>query len=550
MLNEWSVALPGEVAGALAQHLIRGDGQEDVAFALWNPSEGAERGTALIEHVLLPEDGDRNVHGNASFNPMYLERACREAMQAKCGVAFLHSHPFPGWQGMSQDDVIAERQMAGAVSALTGLPLVGLTVGSDCTWSARIWVHNTGREYRLVWCSTVRMVGPRLEVDFTPELHALPRYREMFRRTVAMWGSENHAQLARMRIGIVGLGSVGSLVAECLARMGCQEFVLIDFDSVESHNLDRLVMATQDDVTRPKVEVAAERIQAVSTGQLRAVRRVPYSIVEEPGYRAALDCDVLFSCVDRPRARHILNHFAYAHLIPVIDGGIVARFRRGKFSGADWQVQTVGPSRRCLECIGAYDVGDVSTEAAGKLDDSSYLDGLPADHRFKQNENVFPYSANLASLEVMHLIALTTAAAGITDFGVQRFRYNPGIMEQLGAHQCKPNCDFSQQLAVGDKHFELIGEDRAAQKSREAQRRYSLLVSKVAARCGGDLRAARRWLANPQPALGGLAPIELPEIDADITHIDKLLSLLDHNTPKESQGQPPAHDEGARDSYA
>lgn len=470
MPSEWSVAMPRSVAAELESHLIRDDGQEDLAFALWNPSSGAERETALISSVILPAEGDREIHGNVSFLPQYLERACAVAMNQQSGVAFLHSHPFPGWQGMSDDDVKAEQKMAGAVLALTGYPVIGMTVASDATWSARVWLYESGRDHRRQWCSSVRVSGASLKIDFANELRPRPAFRDLFRRTVAMWGSENHARLARLRIGIVGLGSVGSLVAETVARMGCEDLVLIDFDLVEPHNLDRLVTATECDVGRRKVDVAEDRIRLVRTAETIQVRAVPSSVAEEKGYKAALDCDVLFSCVDRPRARHILNHFAYGHLIPVIDGGIVARFRNGEFRGADWQVQTVGPERICLQCLGTYDPADVSTEAAGKLDDPSYLSGLPADHRFKRNENVFPFSTNLASLEVLQLIALVTGVAGIHDFGVQRYRYVPGILEQLGTKLCNHECDTSAQVGIGDKYFTLCGRDLAAEKARERPR--------------------------------------------------------------------------------
>lgn len=468
MRKDWNVAMSCSVHAQLAKHLIREDGQEDLAFGLWNPSVGAERDTALLASVLLPNEGDREVHGNVSFMPRYLERACRCAMDQGSGVAFLHSHPFPGWQGMSHDDVEAERNMAGAVLALTGYPLVGLTIGNDEVWSARVWLDEGAgrRRHTRQWCSVVRVSGAQFRVHFARELRPRPVYRDLFRRTLDMWGAENHARLARLRIGIVGLGSVGSLVAETLARMGFQDFVLIDFDAVEAHNLDRLVTATERDVGELKVDVARARIESVGTSQSIIVRAVPYSVAEESGYRAALDCDVIFSCVDRPRARHILNHFAFAHLIPVIDGGIIARFRSGAFRGADWQVQTVAPGRPCLECLATYDVADVSTEAAGKLDDPSYLNGLAADHRFKHNENVFPFSMNLASLEVLQLVALVTGAAGIHDFGVQRYRYVPGIVEQLTPASCKPGCDIGAQIGAGDKYFSLYGTDIAAERAR------------------------------------------------------------------------------------
>ncbi len=71
----YSVAIPENLNEDLHNHLIRRDGQEDLCFALWNPSHGIVRTTALIQDILLPQNGERRVHGNASFLPPALFRA-------------------------------------------------------------------------------------------------------------------------------------------------------------------------------------------------------------------------------------------------------------------------------------------------------------------------------------------------------------------------------------------------------------------------------------------------------------------------------------------
>lgn len=473
-LNEpetvFAAAFTNAVDAELQQFLIREDREEDLLFALWTPSRGQARLTGMVHTLVYPREGDRQRHGNVSFNPQYFERACSEAMKAECGIAFLHSHPAPAWQGMSDDDIAAEMKIAGATAALTELPLLGMTVGDDGTWSARMWRHTTAKRFTRHWCEAVRSVGRELRVNFADEVLPPPEFRELFKRTMTVWGEANHKNMARLRIGVIGLGSVGSIIAEILARMGMTRFTLIDFDEVQPHNLDRLLGATLDDIGQLKTAIAARQIRIASTAASQVIDEVPFSVAEQPGYAAALDCDVIFCCVDRPRARRILNHIAYAHLIPVVDGGIEVRFKHGEFAGVDWQLQTVAPTRPCLECIGAFTSDDASTEEAGMLDDPSYLKGLPADHRFNRNENVFAFSANLASLEILQFVELTTGIGGIHDFGVQRYRYNVGHVECDIEKRCHVYCDMESLVAQGDRFFSLYGRDLTAEAARVRQR--------------------------------------------------------------------------------
>ena len=120
--QEFNVAIPEPINVGLLHHLIKNDDEEDLVFALWYPSIGARRLTALLHTPIYPTEGDRQRHGNVSFNPQYFERVCELAVQGGAGIAFMHSHPVPGWQEMSRDEIRAEQKLAGAVMGLTDLP--------------------------------------------------------------------------------------------------------------------------------------------------------------------------------------------------------------------------------------------------------------------------------------------------------------------------------------------------------------------------------------------------------------------------------------------
>jgi len=450
----YSVAIPENLTEDLYAHLIRRDGQEDLCFALWNPSHGQVRTTALIQDILLPRNGERWVHGNTSFLPPYFERAVGEALKGNCGIAFLHSHPGPGWQDMSDDDIAAELGIAPRAFAVTELPLVGLTLGSDGTWSARFWERESPYKYVRKWCESVRSVGLELRTSFADHLLPPPAEIEEQMRTVSAWGYEKQAELSRLKVGIVGAGSVGSIVAEALARTGISKIVLIDFDVVKKHNLDRLLHSTRLDayLGRPKVKTLGRAIRRSATDRHFHVTEVMYSVVEVEGFRAALDCDVLFSCVDRPLGRSVLNFISFAHLIPVIDGGIRIEVDAGQqMKAADWKIQTSSPRRRCLECVGQYTPAMASLEREGFLDDPEYIKGLSKDDLLLRNENVFAFSANVASFEVLQLLQMVIAPSGISDAGEQMYHFVPALFDPPVFETCKQNCPYPSLTAKGER---------------------------------------------------------------------------------------------------
>ena len=161
-----SVALNGSISRALTAHLLRADGQEDLCFITWKPSTGLRRTTALLESLILPEPGERHVHGNASFEADYLMRAAQVAGQRGSGLALAHSHPGGrGWQLLSDLDYTAEAQIANVARGLTGFPLLGLTLAGEGSWSGRFW-EGKGSVVRPSACEAVRVIGDTLQVSF------------------------------------------------------------------------------------------------------------------------------------------------------------------------------------------------------------------------------------------------------------------------------------------------------------------------------------------------------------------------------------------------
>lgn len=101
------------------------------------------------------------------------------------------------------------------------------------------------------------------------------------------------------RIHIVGCGSVGSTLAENLARCGVTKMTLWDFDTVEAHNIVNQ-MFRQQDVGKPKVEALKDILMDINPEIKDDVELKP------KGWEGKLMSGYIFLCVDNIELRRTI----------------------------------------------------------------------------------------------------------------------------------------------------------------------------------------------------------------------------------------------------
>lgn len=116
------------------------------------------------------------------------------------------------------------------------------------------------------------------------------------------------------RIHIIGCGSVGSTVAENLARCGVTKMTLWDFDNVESHNIVNQ-MFRQQDLGRSKVEALRDILMEINPDIKNDVELKP------EGWQGKLLSGYIFLCVDSIELRReiVEKHMNSSYIKAVFD---------------------------------------------------------------------------------------------------------------------------------------------------------------------------------------------------------------------------------------
>lgn len=87
---------------------------------------------------------------------------------------------------------------------------------------------------------------------------------DLFQKNIQFWGEKNQKIISRTAIVIAGVGGLGCAVAETLTRAGISKLILIDNDVVEASNLNRQILFDQNDIGKPKVQIAKLKLQMIN----------------------------------------------------------------------------------------------------------------------------------------------------------------------------------------------------------------------------------------------------------------------------------------------
>jgi hypothetical protein len=363
-------------------------------------------GTAVMvrEATVIPDDAYRiRRRDQLSIDPVAMNRLTRPARDRGWSVFTIHTHPGASEPWFSAaDDAGDSRLMPSLHSRIPGAPHGSLVLVDNGRVAARVFHANaTSRP------ADLHVVGRTLTTATVTDQADEPWFA---RQTLAL-GAGGQAALRRLRVGVVGLGGIGSVVSLQLAHLGVGELVLIDGDLVEASNLSRIAGATKDDVGGShKVDVAARYARAL--GLVREVE-CHHAFLAPEHEPLLASCDVVVSCVDQQTPRAILNRAAYRNLVPVIDLGTVFRVNEHGTIVADaGRVVVIGPGRPCLACWGHLDPHALRIEALSDADRESEIRAGYIEGAEEPQPSVMAFNTFVAGAGAAELVRLATAFAG------------------------------------------------------------------------------------------------------------------------------------------
>lgn len=152
-------------------------------------------------------------------------------------------------------------------------------------------------------------------------------------------GKEGQALLQNKKVAIVGVGALGTVAAELLARAGVGSLTIIDRDVVEPSNLQRQTLFDEKDIGKNKATAAEKRIKEINSG-IKVETMVIHLNSQNISFLQT--ADLILDCTDNLQTRFLINDYCKKEKKLWIYAAAI------KTSGYVMPILPEGP---CLQCF-------------------------------------------------------------------------------------------------------------------------------------------------------------------------------------------------------
>ncbi len=143
---------------------------------------------------------------------------------------------------------------------------------------------------------------------------------ERYLRNMGTVGPEGQLKLLLSEVAVVGLGGLGGLASELLARMGVGSLILVDGDKFTESNLNRQIGAAESSLGMNKALVAQRRIGQINSAV--EVRAVPDYVGKAELVDLLEHVHLAMDCLDNLPARFDLESACQERNIPMVHAAI------------------------------------------------------------------------------------------------------------------------------------------------------------------------------------------------------------------------------------
>lgn len=133
-------------------------------------------------------------------------------------------------------------------------------------------------------------------------------------------GLDGQNKIRAAKVLCVGAGGLGSPAALYLAAAGVGTLGIVDFDQVDLSNLQRQILHSTNDVGRPKVDSAEDRLRELNPGV--AVMKVQERLTSKNALKIIKDFDVVIDGSDNFPTRYVVNDACVFLRKPYVYGSV------------------------------------------------------------------------------------------------------------------------------------------------------------------------------------------------------------------------------------